>query len=571
MNDEDTHSLIIDIPKLRNFARSTLDNVKQKRTKQVVQGRAKFCRNYKDLCSLPAIKPLAVVTVRKDEVILPYIIYSRKQEKERTRQRMCTGLQDNYKAIYDEKRRRLHIDDPPNDVLTVTDHDPGFFTCVNGSFLSSYVAPYKSLKYLFNSQIRWRQEIGYRNDCMLNIDRNHQKEQEVYDLSTKRYMEQVKCFEAFVSADYRKSMLSLNKWEDVKLAVSQQTFELLCLAAKVFTNTSRIIGLDYRYGLQQKYGRFLYYLSPPSWRFHNRNFARSIEIEARGFDFGISSEEDTFSVMFEKLKRECYSGLVKPVLYFKHPDHLMKLFDGIEQQHLHHFTHVAALAPHAAFFRKGIKLFKDIIAQESAGTLNTIKQFQKLLKFSEDQCSQLQEKFFKIIRGFFYECVGHPEVLKFQTHLEFCYEKIYYEKPINMDMFATAKALEDVYMVYSKRLDAVTSDKIKGAVELYFESERGKYRRAKVAARELRQFERVERELLRAFAPAANGQQGVSIHVRRNSRKKLRSRSKFDQNRNTLTEAEVEYLTLFTDWTAKEDPSNYLHASAEDPGRFRTS
>lgn len=575
MHDEDTHSLVIEIPKRRTYSKkSSTDIVKKQKGKvgkPAVHSRSKPSNDLKELCPLPAIKPLAAATVTRDEVLLPYIVYSKKQEKEKLRHTMNTGLQGNYKAIYAEKQRRLYIDDPPNDIRTVTDYDPGFFACVNGSFLSSYIAPYKSLKYLFNSQLRWRQEVGYRNDCMLNIDTNHQKEQEIYESSTKRYMEQVKYSEAFVSADYRKSMMSLNKWDEVKLAVYKQTLELQCLAAQAFTITSKIIGLDYRYGLQQKYGRFLYYLSPPSWRYRNRTFARSIEIEAKGFGFGMTNEEDTFNVMFEKLKRECYSGLIRPVLYFNHPDDLMELFDGIEQQHLHHFTHVVALTPHATFLKKGIKLFKDIIAQDSASTLNTIKEFEKLLQFSEDQCSQLEAKFFKIIYGFFYDCVGAPEVLKFQTHLEFCYEKIYNEKPINMDMVATAKALEDVYMDYSKRLDAVTGDKIKAALAQYVESERRKYRRAKVAARELRLFERLEKNLLRAHAPAAYNKCGLSFSIPRNSRRKLYSRSKYDENRSSLTEAEVEYLTLFTDWTDKEDPGNYLHASPEETGRHHSS
>lgn len=564
MHDEETHSVIIDIPKPRTYAKKEKSNVKQK-GRTPVQSRRKPTTDIKEIYSLPVIKPLSVVTVKKDDVLLPYIIYSKKQEKEKLRQSINTGLLGNYKAIYAEKQRRLFTDIPPNDVRTVTDYDPRFFTCVNDIFLKTYVAPYKSLKYLFNSFLRWRQEVGYRNDCMLNIDTIRQKEQEVYDLSTKSYMEQVKYFEDFVSADYLKSMLSLKKWEEVKSAVSKQKSELQCLAARAFTITSRIIGLDNRYGLQQKYGRFLYYLSPPSWRFKNRHFARSIEIEARGFDFGISSEEDTFNVMFEKLKRECYSRLVKPVLYFNHPNDLMELFDGIEQQQLHHFTYVVALAPHATFLKKGIKLFKDIIAQDSAATLNTIKEFEKLLRFSEDQCSQLEAKFFKIINGFFYDCVGAPEVLKFQTHLEFCYEKVYNEKPINMDMVATAKALEDVYMDYSKRLDAFTGDNIKAALAQYIDSERQKYKRAKVAARELRLFERLERGLLRAHAPAANSKFRVSFNMPRGSRRKLYSiKSKYDENRSSLTEAQVEYLTLFTDWTDNEDPGHYLHVSLEE-------
>uniref|UniRef100_A0A2A4K8Y9 Uncharacterized protein n=1 Tax=Heliothis virescens TaxID=7102 RepID=A0A2A4K8Y9_HELVI len=557
MYEDDRRSVIIDIPKLRTFP----SLIEPKSTKKTIKKQFKRSDALTRKCTLPIIKPLPIGTLKNDEVLLPYMLYSKNQEKERRQHNIKTGLREKYKEIQTDLRRRIHTDDPPNDVRTIMDHDSGFFTCVNGSFLSKYSAPYKSLKQLFNCQLRWRQEIGYRHDCMLNIDINFKQEQKVYKTSVKRYFEQVKYFDEFVSIDYQKSMMFLNKSDEVKLELYKKTLEFQCLAAKSFTLTSKIIGLDYRYGLQQKYGRFLYYLSPPSWRYKNRNFARSVEIEAKGFDFGISNVEDTFSVMFENLKRECYSGLVMPALYFQHPADLMELFDGIEQQHLHHFTHVVQLAPHATFFKKGIKLFKDIIAQDSAGVLNVIKHFKKLLAISEQQASQLETKFFKILNGLFYESVGAPEVLKLQTHLEFCFERLNNEKPVNMGIVTTAKALEEFYMDYSKRLEAVTSDKIKAAIVQYVESERRKFKRAKVAARELRQFDRLERELLKAFTPPAHRTQPVYTNtLHRSSRRKIFIKPKCEENRDSLTEAELEYLTLFTDWTEREDPANYLQS-----------
>ncbi|XP_026731493.1 uncharacterized protein LOC113496460 [Trichoplusia ni] len=560
MYEEDTHSVIIDIPKPRNLFEESSSYIKQKVIKQVPKSQSskkQIDANF----SLPDIKPLSIANFKKEGVLLPYMLYSRKQEKDKVKRRCKLGFREQYKADYADLQKRLYTEDPADDVHAVTDFDPGFFKCVNGTFLSSYVAPFKSLKYLFNSQLGWRQEVGYRHDCMLNMDINFKNEQEIYNLSVKKYMEQVKYFDEFVSDDYRKSMTCLSKWDEVKLALYKQNFDLQCMATKIFNISSSIVGLDYRYGLQQKYGRFLYYLSPPSWRFKNRNFARSIEIEARGFDFGISSEEDTFNVMFEKLKKECYSGLIKPVLFFHHPADIMQIFDGIEQQHLHHFTHVVALAPHSKHLKKGIKLFKDIIALESAGILNVIKQFKNLLQLSEDQRSQLEAKFFKIINGLFYESVGALDVLKLKTHLEFCYEKVYNEKPINMDIVSTAKALEDVYMDYSRRLDAVTGDKIQAAMAQYVKSEKKKFRRAKVAARELRQFERLERALLRAHAPIASNASSYRYIVNRSSQRKLFPKLKYDGN--TLTEAELEYLTLFTDWTGKEDPAQFIQGLQE--------
>ncbi|CAD0200734.1 unnamed protein product [Chrysodeixis includens] len=126
-----------------------------------------------------------------------------------------------------------------------------------------------------------------------------------------------------------------------------------------------------------------------------------------------------------------------------------------------------------------------------------------------------------------------------------------------MDIYSTAKALEDVYMDYSKRLDAVTGDKIKAAMAQYVKLERQKFRRAQVAARELRQFERLKTALLRAYAPVAT-KPGFRYVVKRSSQRKLLNKTKYEEARNSLTEAELEYLTLFTDWTGNEDPKEFI-------------
>ncbi|CAB3260110.1 unnamed protein product [Arctia plantaginis] len=556
MGDQEALPVIINIRKPRKcFQPHSVTTKKPMKTK---------CKE--KIHGLPAIavmNPVPIVTLTKEEVLLPYLRYSKKQEKDRFKKKLGIGIHEQHKLAYTDVQTRMDIDDFIDDCRGITDIDPSFFTCVKCSLYTRYVAPYKSLKYLFNSQLRWRQEVGYRHDCMLNIDINHQKEEEIYDITCQEYKKQLKYLDNFISHDYKKSMMFLSKSEEIKMAVTKKAFELQCLAAVKFTMTSKILGLDYRYGLQQKYGRFLYYLSPPSWRLKNRNFARSVEIEAKGFDFGISSEEDTFNVIFENLKRECDNGLVQPVLYFKHPKDLLEIFDGIEQQQLHHFTHVVRLAPHTVFLKTGIKLFKDIITQDTAGVVNVIKHFEKLLLFCEEKSSQLEKKFFKILNGLFYDSVGAPEVLKLQMHLEFCYAKVHKEKPMNLGILGTAKALEECYMDYSKRMESVTAENIKIALKQFIESERRKFKRSKVAARELCLFERLERALLRAYAPMATKDSPIVYQAkvkRRLQKKTPRPKTTITENTQILTESEIEYLLLFTDWTEKEDPALFLQS-----------
>lgn len=560
MVDEETLPVIINIRKPRKYFQPPSVT----RTKGFVKKPRKT--KYKEkVCSLPVIadvNPVPIATVTKEEVLLPYLRYSKKQEKDRLKKKLGIGIRDQYKLAYTDVQTRIGIDEVIDDCRGITDIDPTFFTCVKCSLYTKYVAPYKSLKYLFNSQLRWRQEVGYRHDCILNIETNHKNEEEIYDITCREYKKQLKYLDNFISHDYNKSMVFLSKSEEMKMAVTKKACELQCLAAVRFSMTSKILGLDYRYGLQQKYGRFLYYLSPPSWRLKNRNFARSIEIEAKGFDFGISSEEDTFNVIFENLKRECDNGLVQPVLYFEHPNDLMEIFDGIEQQQLHHFTHVARLSPLTVFLKRGIRFFKDKITQDTAGVVNVIKNFEKLLLFCEEKSSQLENKFFKILNGLFYDSVGAPEVLKFQMHLEFCYAKIFNEKPINLGILGTAKALEEFYMDYSKRMESVTAENIKVAFKQYIEYERRKLRRAKVAARELCLFERLERALLRAYAPMAANESPIvyQAKVKRRVQKKTPPKATTTEYLRIVTESEMEYLLLFTDWTEKDDPALFLRS-----------
>jgi hypothetical protein len=323
------------------------------------------------------------------------------------------------------------------------------------------------------------------------------------------------------------------------------------------------MGLDYLYCFQQKYGRFLYYLSPPSWRSKNREFARSLEIEAKGFDLGQSSEEDTFRVVFEKMQRECADKLVKPALYFTYPHDLMNIFEAVEKQQLHHFAYVTHLAPLKKMVKEGIKSLKDIITHESVSVATTIQGFEKLLELSDERCTQLKSKFFTILNGIFYETVGTAEVLKLFVHLDFCYERVYADKPLNMDIVTMAKGLERFYMDYTKRLDEIHSGNVKRAVVQYVESERVKIKRAKKAATELRLFYRLEKALHKAYNPT-----GKKFHVPKpivaKPTNKIRSTTKGlhklkISQEEPLTESELEYLKLFTDWVEGENPNKYIH------------
>lgn len=567
MDEHDTDSVNITIRKSRVCAKESFHkkSLQKKNTEKIVRKPSEASlKRY----SLQGAKPLEVDALKNDDILYSYTLFAKKQNGLKHKQRLAIGIIEKYKIIYTDLRKRLHVEDPEDDVFAVTDIDGRYYRFLNGRPLPEHIPIFKTLKCIFSAQLRLKHEVGCRRDCVINIEANYRKEQEMYNISVKRYMEQVKLFDNFISKDYEKSMECLQRWEELKEQVNVKKIELENFATEKFTIKCRLIGLEYMYGLQQKYGRFLYYLSPPSWRSKHREFAHSVEIEAKGFDFGTSNEDDTFNVIFEKMHNECVSGLIKPPLFFTEPDNLMEIFAAIEQQQLHHFTYVTHLAPHAKKLKEEIKHLKENNAADSSTVLHMIKQFKIYLGFAEERESQLRCKFFKVLNGLFYDSVGATDVLKLQVHLKFCYEKVYIDKPTSMSIFAIAKALEDYYMNYSYKMDEVHNNKVKLATTHYIETQKNKLKRAKVAARELRLFGRLEKALHRAHAPIASRQQTLALEVKPSTKRKITchfSKAIVPKiNQHELTETEIEYLSLFTDWTKNEDPAQYIHFDKED-------
>ncbi|KAJ0178382.1 hypothetical protein K1T71_006205 [Dendrolimus kikuchii] len=566
MNEENERSVLVNISKPRVYSKVPLYT-----SKKTIRLKDKTLRKPSEASltkyTLYSTKPLPVRTIKKEELLIPYKLFNKKQDKKNHELRLTINIYEKYKIAYTELRSRLNVDDPEDDIYTVTDIDKDFYRSIEVHRLSRYAPLFKSIKSLFDQYLTLRQNIGYINDYIINIEVLQRKEREIYDRSVKKYMEQLKYLDEFISLDYKKSIACLNECDKLASQVNKKETELQNLATQRFTIVSRLIGLDYFYGLQQKYGRFLYYLSPPSWRSKHRDFARSVEIEARGFDFSCSSEEDTFNVIFEKMKNECCSGLIKPVIYFKKPSDLIDVFDGIEKQQLYHFSHLTQVEPHTKTLRKSINSLKENIVQETAAVNNIIKFFKTSLQFYNDRGFQLEAKFFKILHGIFYQTTAVADVLKLKLHLEFGYERVFSEKPFKIDTMTTAKALEKMYFDFAKKLDDIQNDKVKSAIVQYMDMERNKIKRAKIATRELLLFKRLQRDLLRAHAfivkeTADNKEQKVDkSSVKRKQSTRYYSKAKIDGgNQKELTEAEREYLALFTDWTENDDPTDYLQS-----------
>ncbi|CAG9561087.1 unnamed protein product [Danaus chrysippus] len=564
--ENDTPSIVINVPKPRAFQNSFWMPPEKKVTMPRISKRTlrKPSETTLKRYTLPQTEILPVEKLKRAKILLPYKMYSKAQNRDRFLKMVAIPIHEKYKIISTDIKKRLYIRDSSEDVATVPDIEDAINRCVfERSFrFDNFI--YKSFKNSINRTLQIKLETGLRKDCNLNVETNFRNEKRIFNLTLERLTDQAKYFDTFISEDYKNSRGLLATWDKLKDQVESKSLELENLAAEKFTIMARIIGLEYRFSLQQKYGRFLYYLSPPSWRLRHRDFAKSVEIEARGFDYGDSCEEDNFTVIFEKMQKLCASTPIKPALYFSQPKDLIDVFEAMEKQQLHHFAHVNQLTPYTKILRDEIKVLGEMIDKDTASIKNYIKKFENILMQSEERCDYLKAKFFKILFGLFFDSVAAIDVLKLQLNLEFCFEKVFYEKPSNMDIVAVASAIEGLYMDYSKRLDTVKSTSVRRAITRCVNAEKVKLRRAVHAANELRLFHRLERELLQAHGlDTQNVYKPVDTRL-----SKTTNKFKFDRNckndkkdkNEILTEAEKEYLHLFTDWTPNEDPAKYLQS-----------
>ncbi|XP_053606443.1 coiled-coil domain-containing protein 38-like [Plodia interpunctella] len=581
---EHSHSFVIDIPVPRVCAKESNIRIKdsqlQHRLRRVISRKSrKYSEEFKH--ALP-LKQTISKKIKGDAVLLLYRLYIKGQDKIKHKRDLSVTIQQKYKMTVNEFRRRLQVKNPPDEVKAVTDIDEGYFNYVNGRPLVDRAPLFKTLKSVVTHQMRTMLEVGFRNDQILNFQANFRNEMKIYNQTLKALDKQTKNLESFISEDYRNSIALLKICEGFEQKLNRKLVELQLLADQQVTIVSNLIGLDYMYYLQQSYGRFLYYLSPPSWRASNRKFAHSMEIEIKGFDLG-GGDEEAFNVIFDKMRNECLADLVSPALYFTKPEELLKLFEGIEKQLHNLLQYVTHLAPHLKQAKENFKVLKDAITYDTAYILNSIKSLEAVVNYNEERCKQLEIKFYKIVNGCFYESVGAPEVIELFLDLECCYQKLYLDEPMNLDIITLAKNVEAFYMHYCKSLDELLSDKtvIGNAVKQCEELERKKFNQAKHANRELLVFALLKKSLIRAFAPPAprpgykkdnkSKEPNLKLNKPKTSKKLMKRHSKQDASKmkDILSTSELEYLQLFTDWTCDEDPSKYLQILADSTDEIK--
>lgn len=513
----------------------------------------------------------------RSEKLLSYIKYSDRKEKLLSRQRLAQPLhlKDNLKiAATRDISKRLFLEEPPDNVRAVVEIHPEFYSVIEGRPLRAF----DDIKVYVNnirSYAMDRQQIGYRRDLILKIDRNIVEESTQHDKIAELLKQHLKNFQKFLTEDYKKACAKVAKAEKVYNDLIAKNSEFLGYVSTLTILNNKIFKLDAIRNVLKTYRTYLLFVAPLSWRQQNDETLRG-KVQSIQFEYGEFATTDNDLVEFldidkmVELARIELTDQLPASIYFTTPDQMIYLFRTTELQSREYLTQLSKTdAP--------FRMLQDRIKQLQQATKLELDYFQYYIdsinkEISREQYneSHLQHKFFRILNESFYDSVASPNTLKLKICIEYVYEQIFGKcEEGHENLHDPMKILEVFYEDYNLRLDSLDFKIVNQARNEFFTQDLKMMRNAYKAQRELRAFREMTDAMNRAFLPPAKYKRPV---IKKFQDKKSRWALKLEEKKKSqmllgvrpkpkkfkLSADDREGLMLFTEWCEGMNPAPFL-------------
>lgn len=244
---------------------------------------------------------------------------------------------------------RLYVKEPQQQSLkTILDIDPEFFTIVAGRPVKT--KQFDIRKYIKQIRLVLQAKIvtGFRDDEVMLINEHFLQEQKVIDKIKKQLEIYIDTFEEFIFNDHTSAMDLLKEADKETTLAFAKYDEYREISLDYGSMKSQVYNLEERWRNIKTYQKFLYMVSPISWREEHDYYHYKDGIP-------IGNESDVFgkyqlldeSVSLEDLInmfKEDVSTQEAPLLYFTEPYELLNVFRFIELQNLNSLLHIEELA-----------------------------------------------------------------------------------------------------------------------------------------------------------------------------------------------------------------------------------
>lgn len=521
-------------------------------------------------------KPLRPFRVPKSEKLLSYIKYSDRKEKVTTRERLDQPLhlKDNLRiAATRDISKRLFLEEPPDDVRAVVEIHPEFYTVIEGRPLRCF----DDIK-VYTNNIRAyamnRQQIGYRRDLILKIEKCDLEEAEQYERIVDKLKHHIKDFQSFLTEDYKKACIKVSKAEKVYEDLVAKDSEFLGYVSNLTILNNILFKLDAIRSILKTYRSYLMFIAPLSWRQqHDETLigkVMSIQFEAGEF----ATDNDLVETLdIEKMVEQARNELKNPLpacLFFKKPEQMMYLFRSMELQSREYLIQLAKTDGPLRSLRDRMKQLQQAQIQEADYFQYYIDHIN--YEISRESCNEvhLRNKFFRILNQTFYDSIASPQTLKLKICIEYVYEQIFGKcEEGHHTLQDPLKILEVMYEDYNLRLDALDFKIVVQAQKDFFAQDLKMMKNAYNAQRELRTFREMTNAMNKAFLPPAKffrapltkfrnkkAQRAFMLAERKKTEISLGERAK--PKKYKLSVEEREGLMLFTEWCEGQNPAPFL-------------
>lgn len=509
----------------------------------------------------------------QSEKLLSYIKYSDQQEKNYMNKRLTQPLhmKDNLRmAATRDISERLFIEETSDSVRAVVEIHPEFYSVIEGRPLRCF----DDIKVYINnirSYAMDRQQIGYRRDLILNIDKSIMEESTEHNKIVDNLKRHIQNFQKFLTEDYKKACQKVSKAEKLYAELIAKNSQFLSYVSTLTLMNNIIFKLDAIRGVLKIYRRFLLFVAPLSWRqIYDetlRDRIRSIQFESGQFATD-NDLVDTLDIdkIIESAKNEFKSPLPAH-MYFNTPEQMMYLFRTMELQSREYLIQLSKTNVPFRLLQERIKQLKQATKHELDYFQFYIDSINYEIERENHNEQLLQEKFFRILNDTFYESVASPDTLKLKICIEYVYEQIFGKcEEGHQSLHDPMKILEVMYEDYNLRLDALDFKIVNQARNDFFSQDLKTMMNAYKAQRELRAFREMTNAMNKAFLPPAKFSRPPSVKSVLIKAKKKQARTRKSiveeddevKTKHKLTADEREGLIFFTEWCEGLDPTPFL-------------
>ncbi|KAJ2944278.1 hypothetical protein O0L34_g18264 [Tuta absoluta] len=538
-------------------------------------------RKHASVVDLPAAPRAKSYRVPGPQKLLSYIKWSDRNEKVLLRQ--CAvkplHLKDNFKiAATRDLSQRLYIKDMPDNIKTVLEIHPEFYTVIEGRPLRRF----DDIKvYLTNIRgyAMARQQIGYRRDLYLKLSQDMSDETEEYNNISENIRTHIKHFQSFLTEDYKKALAKVAKAEKIHQELQAKISEYIGFVIELTLINNVLFKLDSIRNVLKTYRTYLLFAAPLYWREAFDETFKKLSVQFSEGEFVTHSGEfatdnDLVNTLdIEKIVEEAIVELRHPppaYMYFKLPEEMMYLFRTMELQSREYLIQLSKTdAPYKLLLHQ-IKKFKVSTKRE----LDFAQYYIDKIKIETDRELYnelyLKEKFMRILNETFYDTVCSPETLKLKICIEYVYEQIFGKcEEGHQTLRDPMKILEVLYEEYNLKLDKLDFQIVTEAQKDFFKQDLEMMKEAYHAERELREFYLMTESLKKAFLPPCKFKRPVLkkfltksalVQLKKAERreKELTSGKRIKPKKFKVTPEEREDLLFFSDWCEGINPTPYL-------------